>query len=393
MVMKIWSIKNPLLGGVLLASAFSQVAGAAELPPSQPLPTPGIPTPDQAVRRMATNVVLDSRSAAALSNSAKPTATGLGADRLTPSRRISPLPLTSGLPNPSQVLSSCPTNVCGLVATQPPVILGTVSPSGISRNEQNKFAVFPPSTPNTALKADSVQPQTLTPNDQITSAAKISLSTEPGLSKDVAFGQQAVKKPEKIESKLNTATVREASRGENQPDIAPTVAKITTPEKAIGFGNVQNQITSFTGQLMANSWKLITVLPKPQLDSSLLNIGSNSPFQQTDSLSFSPRLTLGTAVELVSPTKVSSSLSASPLFTSQKPVVKPSPVVVQWNQSSLFAKPWNPSNSKLDKLNTYKGFSNLNHFETSAKPFSIMTLLATVNTSTLSSSKFGIQNY
>jgi hypothetical protein len=393
MVMKIWSIKKPLLGGVLLASAFSQVAGAAELPPSQPLPlpTPGIPTPDQAVRRMATNVVLDSRSAAALSSSAKPTATGIGADRTTPNRPISPLPLTSGLPNPSRVLSSCPTNVCGLVATQPPVTLGTVLPSGISKNEQNKFTDFNASIASTAPKS-AVQPQTPTPNDQITSAAKISLSTEPGLSKDVAFGQP-VAKSEKTESKLNTVTVREASRDENQPDVAPTVAKITTPEKAIGFGNVQNQFTSFTGKLVADSWKLITVLPKPQLDSSLLNIGSNSPFQQTESLSFSPRLTLGNAVETVSPTKVSSSLIASPLFNSQRPVVKPAPVVVQWSQSSFLAKPWNKGNSKLDKLHTYQGFSNLDRFETSAKPLNIMTFLATVNTSTLSSNKFGSQNY
>jgi hypothetical protein len=387
MVMKIWSIKNPLLGGVLLASAFSQAAGAAELSSSQPLPTPGIPTPDQAVRQMATNVVLDSRSAVALSRNAQPTATGIGAARITPSRPISPLPLTAGLPNPSGVLSSCPTNVCGLVATQPPVTLGTVSPSGISKTEQNKFIDFKATIPSTVSKSDAVQPQTPTPNDQITSAAKISLSTEPGLSKDVAFGQSAAKseKTEKTESKLKTTT--------EQPNIPLTVAKVTTPEQAIGFGNVQNQITSFTGQLVANSWKLITVLPKPQLDSSLLNVGSNSPFQQTDSLSFSPRLTLGNAVETVSPTKVSSSLSASPLFTSQKPVVKTSPVVVQWNQSSFFTKPLGAGNSKLDKLNTYQGFSNLNSFEASAKPFSIMNFLATVNTATLSSNKFGSQNY
>jgi hypothetical protein len=391
MVMKIWSIKNPLLGGVLLTSVFSQVAGAAELPANQPLPlpTPGIPTPDQAVRRMATNVVLDSTSAAALSSINKPTATGIGADRITPSRPISPLPLTAGLPNPSRVLSSCPANVCGLVATQPPVTLGTVLPSGISKTEQNKFADFNASIPSTASKSSVIQPQTLTPNDQITGAAKTALSTEPGLSKDIAFGQPAAKS----ESKLKTVNVREASREENQSDIPLTFAKVTTPEKAIGFGSVQNQITSFTGQLMANSWKLITVLPKPQLDASLLNIGNSSPFQQNDTLSFSPRLTLGTAVEPLSPTKVSSSLSASPLFTSQKPVIKPSPVLIQWNQSSVFTKPGNMGNSKLDKLPTYQGFSNLNRFETSTKPFNIMTILATLNTSTLSSNKFGIQNY
>jgi hypothetical protein len=393
MVIKIWSIKNPLLGVMLLASAFSQAAGAAELPPSQPLPlpTPGIPTPDQAVRRMATNVVLDSRSAPALSRNAKPTATGIGAAQITPNRKISSLPLTAGLPNPSGVLSSCPTSVCGFVATQPPVTLGTISPSGINKTEQSKFTDFKTSIPNTALKVDKVDavPPTITPNDQITTAARISLSTEPGLSKDIAFGQPATKsaKTEKTDSKIETQPTT------NQPDSLPTVANLTTPDKAIGIGNVKNQITSFTGQLVANSWKLITVLPKPQLDSSLLNIGSNSSFQQSDSLSFSPRLTLGNAVETAPPIKVSSSLSTSPLFASQELVVKPSPVVVQWNQSSFFAKPFSTGNSKLKKFNTYQGFSSLNRFETSAKPFNVMTFVATVNTSTLSSNKFGSQNY
>ncbi len=364
MVIKIWSIKTSLLGGVLLASAFSQAAGAAELPASQPLPTPGIPTPDQAVRRMATNVVLDSRSAAALSRNTKPTATGIGADRITPSRQIS-----AGLPDPSRVLSSCPTNVCGLVATQPPVTLGTALPSGINKTEQSKFTNFIGSIPNSSLKVNGVTPQTITPNDQISNAARISLSTEPGLSKDIAFGQP-VTKSAKTESKTIT----------KQPPSLPTVANLATPDKAIGIGNVQNQFTSFTGQLVANSWKLITVLPKPQLDSSLLNIGSR-PLQQPDSLSFSPRLTLGTTVELAPPNKVISSLSTSPLFTTQEPLAKPSPVVIQWNQSSFFNKPLN--SSKLNKLIADKGFSDLSHFETSTKPLNIVTFLAMVNTSAL----------
>jgi hypothetical protein len=383
MVIKMWSIKNPLLGGVLLASAFSQAARAAELPPSQPAPTPGIPTPDQAVRQMATNVVLDSRSATALSKNAKPTATGIGADRFVSNRPISPLPITSGLPNPSRVLSSCPTNVCGLVATQPPVVLGTALPLGISKNEQNNFA-NPNNTINTPLKADPAVSQTITPNDQVISAAKGSLSIEPGLSKDIAFGQPATKSA-KIEKKASTI--------EEQPTSTPTIANITAPEKAIGVGNVQNQITSFTDQLVANSWKLITVLPKPQLDSSLLNIGSSSPFRQYDSLSFSPRLTLGSVVETLPKTKGSSSLSTSPLFTTQEPVFKPSSVAIQWNQSSFLVKPLSTDVTKLNKFVTYKSFSNLNRFEASTKPFNVMTFLATVNTSTLSSNKFGNQNY
>ena len=383
MVIKIWSIKNPLLGGMLLASAFSQAAGAAELPASQPLPTPGIPTPDQAVRQMATNVVFDSRSASFLSSNANPTATGIGGNRVALRRPSSPLPIGSELPNPSQVLSSCPNNICGgIIATQPPVILGSALTSGINRNEQSKFTNFG-STTSIPVKADAFVPQTITPNDQITNAAKVSLSAEPGLSKDIAFGQIATKSA-KIEK--STSKIQEQSAN------VPTINNITASERVVGIGNVQNQITSFTGQLVANSWKLITVLPKPQLDSSLLNIGSSNSFQQYDSLSFSPRFTLGASVKPL-PTKASISLGTSPLFTVQQPFLKPSPVMMPWNQSSFLVKPWSVDSSKLNKFITYNIFSNPNRSEVSSKPFNLMTFLATVNTSTLSSSRFISRNH
>jgi hypothetical protein len=386
MVMKIWSIKNPLLGGVLLASAFSQGAAAAELPASQPAATPGIPTPDQAVRWMATNEVLTSRSTSAFSGIAQPP--GIGADyHLTPSRPIASSPLTAKIPSPSGVLSNCPPNVCGFAATQPPVTLGTVSPLGINKTAQNNFADSNTGTPSATLKKEAaVTPSpTIAPNNPLANAAKVSLSTEPGLSKDIAFGQIAL---QSVPAEKTNIEARPTLNPSNSP---LTVAKVMVPEQAIGISHVQNQITSFTGQLVANSWKLITVLPKPQLDSSLLNIGSNSSFQQTDSLSFSPRLTLGTTVEPVFPTKTRSSLNV--LFTTQEPVIKPSPVAIPWNQSSFFAKPLSISNSKLDKLNTYPGFSPLSRFEASTKPLNIMSFLATVNTSTLSSNKLGSHNY
>ncbi len=370
MVIKIWSIKNPLLSGMLLASAFSQAAGAAELPASQPLPTPGIPTPDQVVRQMATNVVFDSRAAAALSRNAS--STGIGGDQTYSRRPSSPRPISSGLPNPSQVLSSCPNNFCGgIIATQPPVVLGSALPSGISRNEQSKFTNSGITT-SIPVKANVFVPQAITPNDQITNAAKVSLSTEPGLSKDIAFGQIA------------TESAKSTSKVQKQSANVPTVNNITASERVVGISNVQNQITSFTGQLVANSWKLITVLPKPQLDSSLLNIGSSSSFQQYDSLSFSPRFTLGASVQPLPTKKVSISLGTSPLFTVQEPFLKPSSVIMPWNQSSFLVKPWSADSSKLNKFVTYNSFSNPNRSEVSSRPFNLMNFLATVNTSTLS---------
>jgi hypothetical protein len=384
-MIKIWSVKNPLFGGVLLASVLSQAAVAAELPLSQAastpeIVTPEIVTPDQAVRRMATKTVADSRAAAVLSISAKP----ITPARITPLRPISKtLPLNSGVSDPSQVLSSCPANVCGFTATQPPVNLGTVSAAGISKTEQNKLIDFN-SSKTSAPIAYAAQPQTSTPNDQITSAAKISLSTEPGLSKDIAFGQSAAK-TEKTASKFDSQPTI------YQPDTTPTVARVNASEKSIGIGNVQNQITSFTGQLVANSWKLITVLPKPQLDPSLLNIGSSGSLLQPTSLSFSPRFTLGTAINSASPKKVNGSWSASSLFMSEQPAAKSMPLVIQWNKAGFLDKPLN--GFPPDKLSTYKGFSSFNRFEVSTKTFSIVNFLATVNTSTLSSNKFGSQNY
>jgi hypothetical protein len=361
---KLWSIKNPLLGGALIASVLSQVAAAAELPSSQPAPTPGIPTPDQAVRRMATNVVLDSKSAAFLASSAR--TTGVGADRLSP-RPIPALPTSSSiLPTPSKVLSNCPANVCGFVATQPPVDLGTVAPSGIAQNKLPNFSDVTGSTPF-KVQPDATRPQTSTPNDQITSAANASLSVEPGLSKDIAFGQPVTK------SVSPTTT---------EPSSLPTVTEVIKSDQTMGIKQFQSQLTAFTGQFATNSWKLITVLPKPQLDSSLLNIGS-SPFKLTDSSSFSSRLTLGSSVQPIKLPQKVISLSTSPFFAPQ-PGVKSAPVFPPFNLSGFFAQPLNTSNSKLHQFSMSNNFSAPSHFETSSKLFSIVTFLAVVNTSTMS---------
>jgi hypothetical protein len=368
MVIKIMSIKNPVFGGVLLLSAFSQVAGATETVPSQPETIPGIATPDQAVRQMATNVVSASRSAPALSNIARPTGSPTNNSA---NRQISSIPFAgSGLPDPSRVLSSCPSNVCGFVATQPPVTLGTVSPTGISKIEQNrqtnsgKISINPVAIPQTSI----------TPNDRITTAATLSLSTEPGLSKDVAFSQPALQP-------FGSVASASASKLAQQPaiastSIAPTVA--ATP-KSINVGNFQSQISSFTGQLVANSWKLITVLPKPQLDNSLLNIG-NSP--RAEASSFTPRLTLGPVVDATFQ-KTNFSLATPSLFTPKDSAVKSAPVKLPLNPAGFLAKPWNDSSAM--KFSTSNSFPILNSFETSLKPFNIMNFLATVNTKTLSS--------
>jgi hypothetical protein len=378
MMIRTWSIKHPLLSGVLVASALSQSAGAAELPAIQPLPTPGIPTPDQAVRQMANGVVLDSK-AAALSRAAQPINNSTGVDRYTPSHPISPLPLTASLPNPSRVLSNCPINVCGFRATQPPVTLGTALPGGINSTAQNNLTSFNSNTPDTASKiakvVDLVPPQTATPQDQVANAARNSTSPEPKADQDIASGQPA-----------KTSNTDNA----DQPIInyPPKVAEVTTSEKAISIGSVQRQITSFTGQLVANSWRLITVLPKPQLDTSLLNIGSDRPFQQADSLSFSPRFILGTTVAAAPPTNLSRSLQASPLFSATKPGAKIVSETVQWPQSSFLTRPNNSS-----KLSKYQGFASINRSEPLIKSFNVMNFLATLNTSTLSSNSLRVQSY
>jgi hypothetical protein len=253
---KIWCVRTPVFGGVLLMSAISQTAMAAESPASQPAPTPGIATPDQAVRQMATNMVLNSRSSASVP---APSISQPVAARSISSR---------SLPSPSSTLSNCPSNSCGFIATQPPVSLGSITPIG--KAEQNRI-IAPGITVNT-LNALNPPPQPVThvPSEFVENAAKISLNQE---AVDIKDGG----KQKSLEQIAKEPT-----------DIA---TQVKSADKSATSLNFQQQIFSIKDRLVESSRQFITVLPKPQIDTSLLNIGG-SGFQPTG-LSFSPRLTLG----------------------------------------------------------------------------------------------------
>jgi hypothetical protein len=254
-------------------SVLSQTgtATAAGLPASQPAPTPGIATPDQAVRQMAASVVIDSRAAAA----AALRSSGDISNRVSSADR----PLTAkSLPAPSRLLSNCPNNTCGFVATQPPVSLGTVAPSGISKAEQNKL--ISPDI-NNSLNSYRQQPLTSTPSEPIENAAKAALRQEVGANKDGGKEEKSVAQP------VDNSTAK--SKETNKPSSQQLIASSTN--KSIGI-DLQQQISFFKDRIVEGSRQFITVLPKPQIDSSLLNIGGT----HSTALSSNSRLTLGSMV-------------------------------------------------------------------------------------------------
>jgi hypothetical protein len=246
---------------------------AAELTASQPAPTPGIATPDQAVRQMAASVVIDSRAAAA----AALKSSGDTSNRVSSASR--PL-VANSLPVPSRLLNNCPNNTCGFVATQPPVSLGTVAPSGISKAEQKKL--ISPDI-NNSLNSFRQQAVTSTPSEPIESAAKAALGQEVGATKD-GGKEKSVAQP--VDSAAKASVLDKPT---SQSEIA------SNTNKSIGV-DLQQQITFFKDRLVEGSRQFITVLPKPQIDSSLLNIGSGNGGGHSTALSSNSRLTLGSIV-------------------------------------------------------------------------------------------------
>jgi hypothetical protein len=264
---KIWCVQTPVLGSVLLMSVLSQAGTAAGLPASQPAPTPGIATPDQAVRQMAASVVIDSRAAAAVALKSS----GDTSNRVSSAVR----PLTANsLPGSSRILSNCPNNTCGFVATQPPVSLGTVAPLGISKAERNKL--ISPDI-NNSLKSSRQQPITPTPSEPIESAAKAALGQEVGANKDASKEEKSAVQP--------VDNTKETNKSSSQQLVT------SNANKSIGV-DLQQQITLFKDRLVEGSRQFMTVLPKPQIDSSLLNIGAG----HSTALSSSSRFTLGSMV-------------------------------------------------------------------------------------------------
>lgn len=381
MTIKIWSVKSPVLSGVLLISALSQAAGAAELPASKLASIPGTDTPDQLVRQMARNMVLSSRSANIPTNSMN----SVGFDRTVPASKVAALPIANkrALSSPVSAVNNCSGNSCGFVATQPPVNLGTSFSRGITKTEQNKFTdSIRNTTPLNQASIDVPRPAplTATPNDQIAKAAIISLSVEPGFSKDVAFGQTV------------TAVSPVVAVSKAAPAVVSTaiVSEANDSEKLIGVSGFQNQLSSFTGQLVANSWKMMDVLPKSQLGSSLLNIGSSGFTKRADLPSFNSRFTLGSSVAVAMvPSEIFNSLSAESVIVSggsknaKSVSVDPFPI----NKSNFLAQSLGSNGSKLSfGSNSFSAPSNP---EVLANPFNVTASSDTVNGSKLSTTKFG----
>jgi hypothetical protein len=254
-----------------LAAAAEPLNAASQSFKQSLFPVDGIATPDQAVRRMAAGMVVDSRTSAAAALQSPFDAP----NRVLPAPTRSIIP--KAIPSQARTFNNCPNNVC-FVPNQPPVSLGTAAASGISAAEQSKL-VTPPDI-SSVLNAARQQPVTPTPNDPIATAAKVAL----------AQGVDAYK--EQPTNQIATASAEKSSEKESKIS-EPRTSEIIKPVGKSSLGaDIQQQFAFLKDQIVAGSQQFITILPKPQIDTSLLNIGKaeNIP---ASAVSFSPRLTLG----------------------------------------------------------------------------------------------------
>jgi hypothetical protein len=272
---KIWCLRTPALGSAVLMSVLSHAGIAAAAEPPNPasqsfkqslFPADGIATPDQAVRRMAAGMVVDSRTSAAAALQSPFDAP----NRVLPAPNRSIVP--KALPNQARAFNNCPNNVC-FIPSQPPVSLGTAAARGISPAEQSKL-VTPPDI-SSVLNAARQQPVTPTPNDPIATAAKVALTQGVDTYKEQSTNQIA------------------AAPAEKSVEKEPKTSEIIKPVGKSSIGaDIQQQFAFLKDQIVAGSQQFITILPKPQIDISLLNIGKTNNLQ-APAVSFSPRLTLG----------------------------------------------------------------------------------------------------
>jgi hypothetical protein len=257
-MIKIWCRQVPMFGSFLLASvlANSGTAMAAGTPGAQPTPTatPGIATPDEAVRKMALEAIVNSQKIAAKRIISSSNTNNFSAKT----------PATSGLKSamlaPSQVLNNCRGGNCEFNLAQPPVTLGTAAPiSTISPLNIPTPVAATPASP--AKNSESVAIKSLN-------------------SKDRSSG------PSSVPDNLSEAMV-------NEPKITDKANN-----KSSLLGGVNQQLAYLKEMAISSSKQFLTVMP--QIDTSLFAMGNS--FASAKAISFNPRLTLGNLDTTVKPT-------------------------------------------------------------------------------------------
>jgi hypothetical protein len=248
-MVKMWCQRFQLFSGVLLASATanSGMAMAAGQPSATPSPTttPGIATPDEAVRKMAVGAIQPTPQVLSAPLSSTNT------NSFTPKR--STISGSKGaMASPSQVMNNCRGGSCEFNSAQPPVTLGTASPLGI----------------NSTL-APRVIPTYVAPV-----AAPTTATVETPATKSVDDKEKTTDQSSSVVAPLES--------------LASQPGPITKQKSSI-FGGVNQQLTYLKDMAISSSKQFMTALP--QIDTSLFAIG-NAP-SAPKMVSFNPRLTLG----------------------------------------------------------------------------------------------------
>jgi hypothetical protein len=249
---KMWCQKFQLFSGALLVSATANsgaamAAGKSNATPA-PTVTPGIVTPDEAVRKMALGAIQSSPTVAIAPLNSSTTNT----NRFAPKISVNSGSKTGAMASPSQVMNNCRGGSCEFNSAQPPVTLGTASPIGIS----------PALTPRTI-------PTYLAP-----SAPSSKIAAETPATKSVDDKEKT--------TELSSLGIIPIESAASQPAAA-------TEHKSSIFGGVNQQLTYLKDMAINGSKQFITALP--QIDTSLFAIGNG--FATTKTVLFNPRLTLG----------------------------------------------------------------------------------------------------
>jgi hypothetical protein len=265
-----------MFGSFLLASvlANSGTAMAAGTPGAQPTPiaTPGITTPDEAVRKMALGAINDSQKIAAKQVISSSNTNNFSAKT----------PVTSGSKSamlaPSQVLNNCRGGNCEFNSAQPPVTLGTAAPMSTVRplNIPTPVAASPASP---TKNSESVALKSLNNKDK-TSESSVSDN----------LSEAAVNQPKTTDKANNKSSL---------------------------FGGVNQQLAYLKEMAISSSKQFLTVMP--QIDTSLFAIGNS--FASAKAISFNPRLTLGNLDTAVKPTTYFNSTKYLSFSSDSEPMV------------------------------------------------------------------------
>jgi hypothetical protein len=263
-MMKIWYVQVSIFGSFLLVSAMtnSGTAMAAGTLSAQPVPTttPGIATPDEAVRQMALGAMKESPKIAATQINSSLVNTNKFSGKAFATKGAKPTMIS-----PSQVMNNCRGGNCEFNSAQPPVTLGTAAPMGSN--------ITPSNIPTPAV------------------APLVSASASPAATSE-SLALKALNDPAKIEQPTEQPAVTYSPPASVASQLQPT-----TSNKSSILGGVNQQLAYLKEMAITSSKQFFTTFP--QIDASLFAMGNG--FASAKAVSFNPRLTLGNIEAVTKP--------------------------------------------------------------------------------------------